>query len=98
MSRVVNGRIKQLQKQINSKESNPVYTISELARQIRKDWKNPYFGAVPYIGAMMSINSTSDSYGDESAKSIINYFLANAGTWRGEEARRIKAILKKMVS
>jgi len=97
MERQLNGRMKQLQKQIDSKEQNPVYTVSELARQIRADWKKPYFGAVPYIEAMLSIHDIDGMYYEESAKSIVNYFLANAGTWRGDEARRIKAILNKMV-
>jgi len=97
MERQLNGRMKQIRNQIASKESNTVYTISELARQIRSDWKKPYFGAVPYIEAMLSIHDIDGMYYEESAKSIVNYFLANAGTWRGDEARRIKAILNKMV-
>lgn len=76
-----------------------VYSISDLARQIQADWKKPYFGAVPYIEAMSNIHGDiNSSYFNDNAKSIVNYFLANAGTWRGDEARRIKAILKKLVS
>lgn len=72
----------------------PLY---EIAREIRADWKSPYFGAVPYLDAMSGMGSINDNYGYDSGKSIVNYFLANAGTWRGEVARRIKSELKTMV-
>ena len=77
------------------KQERPIY---EIAHEIAMDWKNPYYGAVPYLEAMMCIRSVTDMYGYDSAKSIINYFLGNAGSWRGETARRIKAELRKMVS
>lgn len=71
----------------------PIY---EIAREIRKDWKSVNYAAKPYLDAMMSLDSIDDSYGWDSAKSIVLYFLSNAGTWRGETARRIKAELKGM--
>ena len=74
--------------------TRPLY---EIAREIRADWKTPYFGAEPYIIAMSMLRSVDDSDGMDSGKSIVNYFLANAGTWRGEVARRIKSELKTMV-
>ncbi len=70
--------------------------IAEIAREIRKTWKNPYFGAVPYLGAMMSLDKITDDYGADSGKSIVLYFLANANAWRGDDARRIKAELKAL--
>ena len=72
----------------------PLY---EIAREIRADWKTPYFGAVPYLDIMLGMRSVNDNYGYDSGKSIVNYFLANAGTWRGEVARRIKSELKTMI-
>ena len=71
-------------------------TLSEIAREIRKDWSKVYFGAVPYLDAMSTLNSIDDNYMFDSAKSVVLYFLANAGTWRGEVARRVKAELKAM--
>jgi hypothetical protein len=71
-------------------------TLSEIAREIRQDWKNVYFGAVPYLHAMGAMGAISENYGLDSGKSIVLYFLANANTWRGETARRVKAELKKM--
>lgn len=71
--------------------------IFEIASEIRKDWKKPYFGAVPYLEAMGTITTINEDYYADSAKSVVLYFLANAQTWRGEVARRIKAELKEMV-
>ena len=75
--------------------------LSEIAKEIRKDWnataKNGiYFGAVPYLDAMSTLNSIEDNYMFDSAKSIVIYFLSNATTWRGETAKRVKAELKAM--
>lgn len=70
--------------------------ISVIANEIRSTWKNinPY--AKEYLNAMMYLNSINDNYYFDSGKSIVLYFLSNAGTWRGEDARRIKAELKEM--
>lgn len=73
-----------------------VRALSTIAREIRSDWKKPYFGAVPYLSAMMCLNSVDDYYGLDDGKTIVLYFLSNASTWRGETAKRIKAELKAM--
>lgn len=74
--------------------ARPLY---EIAREIRKTWTkvSPY--AEPYLGAMQSLDSINDNYYFDSGKSIVLYFLGNANTWRGEDARRIKTELKQMV-
>ncbi len=59
-------------------------TISEIANEIKNDWKKVYFGAVPY--------------GVDSADSILIYFLANAKTWKGQTAKRIKIELKNLLN
>lgn len=71
--------------------------IHVIAREIRIFWPKPYFGAVPYLNAMQSLDNIKDNYGADSAKSIILYFLSNATTWRGEVARRVKKELKEMM-
>jgi hypothetical protein len=73
--------------------NRPLY---EIAREIEKDWKRPYFGAVPYLEAMGYLHSIEDNFIDDSGESVVLYFLANANTWRGDTARRIKAELKAM--
>lgn len=71
--------------------------LYEIAREIRHDWKKPYFGAVPYIAAMESIGDVSERYIAEDGYNVVAYFLANAGTWRGDVARRVKTELKNML-
>ena len=70
--------------------------LNVIANEIKKDWKNVYFGAIPYLIAMECLNSINDNYGMDSAKNIVLYFLSNASTWRGEKAKAIKAELKKL--
>lgn len=71
--------------------------LSVIARDIKASWLNVYFGAVPYLQAMASLQSIRDDYGQDSAESIVRYFLSNATTWRGPDARRIKAELKALL-
>jgi hypothetical protein len=71
--------------------------INVIARDIQKVWGSKlYFGARPYLCAMLSLRDINDSYGMDSAKSIIVYFLANASTFRGPEAKGLKLELKKI--
>ena len=70
--------------------------LSVIARDIRADWKKVNYAAVPYLDAMGSLNSIDDNYYYDSGKSVVLYFLANAGSWRGARAKAIKAELKKM--
>ena len=72
-------------------------SLSEIAREIRKDWgAKVNFAAKPYLDAMATLDSINDNYGWDSGKMIVLYFLSNASTWRGETAKRIKAELKAM--
>ena len=75
----------------------PPRPIHAIAQEIRKDWAKPYFGAVPYISAMLTLGTINESYGLDSARSILSYFLANASTWRGETARKVKTEIKGML-
>lgn len=79
----------------NQTQSRPLH---EIASEIKKDWgAKTNFAAKPYLEAMQSLNSVNDSYGVDSGKSIVAYFLCNAGTYRGETAKRVKAELNKMI-
>ena len=75
-------------------ESTRVRSISAVARDIRREWKNVYFGAVPYLSAMQSLDGPGDMYGCDDARGIVLYFLGNAHAFRGERARALKAELK----
>jgi hypothetical protein len=71
--------------------------LNVIALEIRKDWKKVNYGAIPYLDAMMCLHSINNHYGWDSGESIVRYFLANAGSWRGETAKRIKAELRAML-
>jgi hypothetical protein len=79
----------------NLTPNTPIY---EIAKIIRKDWENVYFGAKPYLEAMSFLNTITDTYGYDDAKTIIIYFLSNASSWKGETAREIKMHLKSIIS
>ena len=73
-------------------------TISTIAREVESDWQEKVnFAARPYLDAMHSLTSVTDSFGADSAHSVIAYFLSNASSWRGDTARRVKAELNKII-
>lgn len=76
---------------------NPMRPLWQIAQDINQDWANVYFGAEPYLQAMRQLDRLTDSYGQDSARSIVAYFLANAQSWRGPVARRVKAELNRML-
>lgn len=49
----------------------------------------------PYVTAMRQLNSITDRYGLESAYEIVLRCVCNMQSWRGEDARRIKAELQR---
>lgn len=71
--------------------------VQHIAQEILDNWEKPYYGAVPYLQAMLSIISIDDTYGADSARDVVRYFLSNATAWRGETARRIKKELNDML-
>jgi hypothetical protein len=74
----------------------PVRSISSIAIAILAEWEKPYFGAKPYLSAMLSLDSIDDKYGLDDARNIILYFLSNAKTFRGEKAKALKLELKQI--
>jgi len=77
-------------------QNRPLYKI---ANEILKDWPNGQsnYHAMPYIKAMAQLSSIHDDFHNDSARSIVLYFLSNARAWRGENARRIKLELQEML-
>lgn len=75
--------------------------LRELANVIWVDWRERspkggiYFGAEPYITAMMALDSVDDAYGADDGHTLVAYFLSNATTWRGPVARVVKRELKR---
>ena len=72
-------------------------SISSIARDIKRVWIKPYFGAKPYLDAMTQLHSINDKYIFDDAKSVIMYFLANASTFRGNDAKVLKLELKNLL-
>ncbi len=79
-----------------SNEANSPRALSAIARDIRANWPKVNYAAKPYLDAMAQLGGINENYYEDSGKSVVLYFLANAGSWRGEDAKRIKAELKKM--
>ena len=71
--------------------------ISVIAHDITRNWTNVNFAAAPYLRAMYSLQALSDQYGLDSGRDIVSRFLSNTSSWRGEEAKRIRAELKGML-
>ena len=76
--------------------NNEVRSLQAIANEIWADWKKVNYGAAPYLDAMATMQSIQDVYGCDSGKSVVLYFLANATTWRGETARRVKKELNAL--
>jgi len=53
-------------------------TINTIAREITREWKNVNYAAKPYLDAMLTIEKPTDNYYQDSADSVVRYFLANA--------------------
>lgn len=77
----------------------PIYQI---AYEIANDWKTQKSGinyaAYPYLEAMLEIASIDQNYGYDTARDIVNRFLGNAATYRGEKAKQLKAELKSLLN
>ena len=85
---------KDLEFPITATTARPLCVIAE---EIWSDWTKIYFGAVPYLEAMRALRTVADPYGLDPGDEIVARFLANAGTWRGPVARRVKAELRAML-
>jgi hypothetical protein len=81
-----------------------VRNLSTIASEINRsfnagEWSERAIApARPYINAMSRLDAMTDRFGQDPASHIVRYFLANAGTWRGETARRVKAELNGMLA
>ena len=76
--------------------------LSEIALLISRDWRatsknGVNYAAKPYLEAMSSLDNVADNYGADSGKSIVLYFLSNATSYRGPQAKLIKAELNKRI-
>jgi hypothetical protein len=72
--------------------------LNEIAQEIKKDWgAKVNYGAVPYLDAMTQLRTVDDMFINDTADSVVRYFLSNARSWRGEVAKRVKKELNEML-
>jgi hypothetical protein len=77
--------------------------LPRIALLIIKTWvdktgkSNINFAAKPYLQALTQIDSVNSTYGCDSGKSIVLYFLGNASQYKGEQAKIVKAELKRRI-
>lgn len=83
------------------KVEDQVRPLREIAAEIREEWATlatAGAAAQPYVVAMAELDRIDGAYYADSAEAIVRYFLANAGAWRGEVARRVKGELRSMLA
>ena len=76
--------------------------IKEIANEIGRDWsknkRGMHFSAVPPFEGMLSLDDIDDMYFSDTGRQVVASFLANAQTWRGPTARKLKAELNQILS
>ncbi len=79
----------------------PPRPLNKIAAEILTVWKNEPPGgnvmrfSLPYVRAMLDLQTCNDQYGLEYGDMIVAYALNNMNYWRGVDARRIKAEMKQ---
>ena len=58
-------------------------SLHTIARQIQSDWVNPYFGAIPYLSAMLSLDSITDNYGHDNKSPSPDRWKLRSATFQG---------------
>jgi hypothetical protein len=81
-------------------EQLKIMTISNIASLAWADWKatsksGVNYAAKPYLEAMLDCETMDSKYGCEDGRTQVAYFLSNATSYRGEQAKLIKAELNR---
>ena len=78
--------------------ARPLY---EIMADIRADYashgKDVHPWAKPYVDALSNLSSMDDVYIAETGHDMVPYLLSNLQSWRGPQARAIKAELRAML-
>jgi hypothetical protein len=75
-------------------------SLSTIAGEIMgSPWyrSNSSIYARDYVEAMSRLNKITDQFFADTAESVVRYALSNLSTWRGDQARAIKAELKDLL-
>lgn len=81
---------------LNTIEKTTVRPLYVIAQDIYKAWPKVNYAAKPYLEAMADLTSIEDKYGYDNARSIVLYFLSNASSFRGDQAKALKLELKSI--
>ena len=79
-----------------TKTKTEVRPIRTIAAEIDRLWEKVNYAARPYLDAMYSLDKITDAYGMDSGIMVVLYFLSNARSFTGPDARRIKKELNAM--
>ena len=60
---------------------NPARPLFQIAKDIRQSWTKINVHAKHHLDALDFLDSINDKYYEDSAKSVVSYFLANAETF-----------------
>jgi hypothetical protein len=73
--------------------------LSDIADIVDNECKTKpwYVYAKPYVRAMATLETASENYYADSGVSVCLYALSNLTSWRGENARLIKAQVNRHV-
>jgi len=72
-------------------------SLRRIALEICEAWGKVNFAARPYLEAMLTLSGVGDYFGNDSGREIVVRFLSNASSFRGGDARRLKAELRAML-
>ena len=95
--KITENQIRKIVKQALNEQISRPRPVYEIADEITRLWKNVNFAAAPYLKAMRNISSVADTYGADDGRDIVLYFLSNADTWKGPDAKRLKDELKAVM-
>jgi len=71
--------------------------LFEIAREIRREWKDIPRPAEVHLEAFDNARSIDEMFIHDTVKSEVCYFLSNVQTWRGDKATELKNELRVMV-
>lgn len=70
--------------------------VNDLAEMVENDWgPKVNFAARPYLDAMRGMRGIDSTFGLDSGRTVVAYFLSNATGWRGPVAKAVKKELKR---
>jgi hypothetical protein len=72
--------------------------LSEIANDVRSDWKPLDRDAEPYLTAMERLDPVTDRFRSESAIEILAKFRLAARGWEGPTAEKIKEEIDQILS